>query len=466
MTQGIAGIVLAAGKGTRMRSESPKCLFPVCGVPMADLVGRALRAAGVSRPVIVVGHEGQRLIDRLGDGFDYAWQHDQLGTGHATRMGMDALPDLVGSVFICPGDVPLISPDLLRNALAVQQAGAHVVLVTAIVPDAKGYGRVVRNGEDVAKVVEDKDASPEEKSIREVNSGVFCVDAQFLREALPKLNTLNEQGEYLLPDIIGLALASGLRVAAVTVDPAEVQGVNTRWQLAQASETMKLAILRRHAEAGVTILDLSSTVIGPDVEIGLDSVIEPATQVLGKTTIGSGCRIGPSTLIDDSHIGDNCIVFMSRVSEATMESRTKIGPFSNLRPGAVLCQGAKIGNFVEIKNSSIGPGTSISHLTYIGDAEVGSNTNIGAGTITCNYDGYRKSRTKIGDGVFVGSNSTLVAPVELGDGVMTAAGSVVTSGSYPADALVIGRSRTEVKGAWAAKWRKRNESNNQSNDAV
>jgi bifunctional UDP-N-acetylglucosamine pyrophosphorylase/glucosamine-1-phosphate N-acetyltransferase len=461
MSRAIAGIILAAGKGTRMKSDLPKCLHPVCGVPMADLVGRAMMAAGVQVPILVVGHGGELLQDRFGDRFSYAWQHEQLGTGHATLMAAESLLGYDGPVFVAPGDVPLLSAEVFQKLVASYEGTGDATVATVRVSDPTNYGRILRDTSGlVTAIVEEKDATDGQKSIKEVNSGVFVFDAKTLFEVLPTLEPANKQGEYYLTDMVSALRELGRPVRALEFsDPDLLRGVNDRWSLAEASKVLRTQILRRHAMNGVSILDPDSTYVEPDVEVGVDTILEPSTQLLGKTKVGDRCRIGPSSLVEDSLVGDDCIIFMSRVAEAEMQAGSRCGPFANIRPNSVLGPGVKIGNFVEVKNSKLHGRVSVSHLTYLGDSEVGEGTNIGAGTITCNYDGFSKNRTLIGANVFIGSNSTLIAPVEIGNGAMTAAGSVVSSGTYPEDALVIGRTRTEVKEEWAALWRRKRQSN-------
>jgi bifunctional UDP-N-acetylglucosamine pyrophosphorylase / glucosamine-1-phosphate N-acetyltransferase len=453
----IAGIILAAGKGTRMKSENPKGLHAACGVPMAGLIGRALKEAGVERPIVVVGHRGDLLQEALGESFDFAWQHTQEGTGHAARMAAPLLKSCTGEVLITPGDTPLLQGSTLQALVEAHRAsGASCTVATVVMHDATGYGRVIR-GQDgaVEKIVEHKDASESERQVREINTGIFCFDVRLLLEVLPELSNKNKQSEYYLTDTVELINRKGGKVEAfVFSDPDEAMGVNDRWQLAEAEKALRRRILKRHALNGVSIIDPDTTYIGADVSIGIDTVIEPMTSLQGNTVVGAHCTIGPSSRVVNSTIGDSCTVLMSHLSGATMLEGSRCGPYANLRPGSVLGEKAKVGNFVEIKNASLGAGAAVSHLSYIGDGAVGERTNIGAGTIFCNYDGFGKHRTEIGDGVFVGSNSTLVAPVSIEDGAMIAAGSVVTS-DVPENALAIGRGRQENKLEWAAQWRKK-----------
>lgn len=455
MKSQVAGIILAAGKGTRMKSERPKCLHEVCGEPMAGLVARALVGGGVSRIAIVVGHGGDDLIAALGEGYDYVWQREQLGTGHAAMMAADALAGNTGTIVVSAGDTPLLSDATIRELIAVHcEAGAKATVATASLPKPEGYGRIVRGpNSEFTRIVEERDATPEEKSIEEVNSGLYAFSAAELFAILPTLAANNDQGEYYLTDVLARLVERGETVVAHRFEDSEfLRGVNDRWQLAQAEALLRERILKRHAMAGVTILDPASTTIGLDVEIGCDTVLEGQTHIAGKTVIGHGCRIGPSTKIKHCKIGNDCNIYFSHLAEAELHDGVKVGPYANIRPGTVLMDRVKVGNFVEVKNASMGVASAANHLTYIGDAAVGDRTNIGAGTITCNYDGFKKHRTTIGQGVFVGSNSTLVAPVEIADGAFIAAGSTITQ-NVPSDALAFGRARQEVKDGWAVQWR-------------
>lgn len=456
---GLAGIILAAGKGTRMKSEVPKVLHLCAGLPMVELVARALRGAGVDRTVVVVGHGADLVKIALGDSHTFALQEEQNGTGHATLMARDALTGFDGHVLVTAGDTPLLTAEALREVADQHLAANAVATVATFVTDNPyGYGRVVRGESGApARIVEEKDASPEERQIREVNSGVYCFEAQALFELLPQLGAANAQGEIYLTDVVAKLASSGRRTLAVELKEELFMGVNDRWQLAEASRLMNQTILRRHCLNGVTIVDPASTWIGADVTIGPDTVIEPMTTIGGNTKIGAKCHLGPQSKIDSSVIGDECRVLMSHLNAARMEAGSKCGPFAHLRPGAVLGEGARVGNFVEVKNATLGSGSAANHLTYIGDAKVGAKANIGAGTITCNYDGFRKHTTEIGEGAFVGSNSTLVAPVTIGDGAFVAAGSVITK-DVSADALAFGRARQEEKEGWAQRWREKNKS--------
>jgi bifunctional UDP-N-acetylglucosamine pyrophosphorylase/glucosamine-1-phosphate N-acetyltransferase len=451
----VAGIILAAGKGTRMRSDLPKGLHLVCGLPMVEHVARAIRAAGVQTPVLVVGHGGEKIQAALGDGYHYAWQHEQLGTGHAALMAAEAMAGYEGPVIVACGDTPMLEADTFVSLLeAHRDSGATATLATSVLADPQGYGRIVRDSSgEFLRIVEQKDASPEERGIREVNAALYCFDSQTLFRILPTIGNSNAQGEYYLTDVLQTLVDEGAKVVAkVFDDPDLLVGINDRWQLALADADMRRRVIRRHAINGVTFLDIDSVSVGMDVTIGVDTIIEPQTILVGKTAVGAGCRIGPFTKVLNSTFGENCSVVASVVDRARVGSNVAIGPFAHLRPKADLGDGVKIGNFVEVKNSKLEPGAKVSHLSYIGDASVGADTNVGAGTITCNYDGFFKSRTEIGANVFVGSNSTLVAPVTIGDDAIIAAGSVITQ-DIPADAMAFGRARQETKDGRATNWR-------------
>lgn len=454
----VQGVILAAGKGTRMKSELPKALHPVCGVPMVDLVGRAMKAAGIASPIVIVGHGADAVRRALdGQGYRFALQAEQHGTGHAVRMAEEALQGYDGPLIVAPGDTPLLDRTVFDRLLEVhREQMATVTVATCTVADPHGYGRLIRDPDGrPAAIVEEKDATDDERSVREVNAGVYCFDAATLFGLLPRLSSANAQGEYYLTDMIRILASEGASVAtAEFLDASVLIGVNDRRQLAEASDILRQRILVRHMLDGVTIVDPETTYIGLDVTIEPDVAIAPMTTLEGTTFVGGGSSIGPMSRVKDSRIGRGCTILMSFVDRAKMADGSRCGPFAHLRPGADVGDGVKIGNFVEIKNSVLAPGSQVSHLSYIGDAEVGAGTNIGAGTITCNYDGFEKHKTTIGDNAFIGSNSTLVAPVTIGDGVVIAAGSTITK-NVADDGLGIGRSRQENKPEWARQWRER-----------
>ncbi len=449
-----AAIVLAAGKGTRMKSDLPKVLHKVCGLPMVEHVVRALRGAGVERVVVVVGHGGEEVQKALGDSVEYAWQREQLGTGHAVRCATEALQDHDGPVVVASGDTPLV--DTATMAALLQAHGKRALTVaTAFLDEPHGYGRIVRDADrKLTKIVEQKDATEEQARITEVNAGLYAFDGKTLFSLLPRLRNANAQGEYYLTDLVQMAAADGLAVGAHIAGAALLQGVNDRWQLAEAEAVLRRTILKRHAINGVTLKDPATTYIEADVQIEADATLEPGCHLRGRTTVGAGARIGPNTVLENAQIGAGAKVQMSVVDGSSVGDGAKVGPYAHLRGGSKVGSEARIGNFVELKNAELGERVAAAHLTYLGDASVGARTNVGAGTITCNYDGFAKHRTTIGAGVFVGSQSTLVAPLTLGDGAMIAAGSVITSDLGPGDAG-FGRARQETKEGWATRFRDR-----------
>lgn len=422
---------------------------------MVELVARAMRGAGVTRPVIVIGHGGDKMQETLGDAYDYVWQREQLGTGHAALMAREVLAEVDGPVIVAAGDTPLLDPSTFETLRRVhQESGAVATLASAILEDPHGYGRIVRDeAGEFAKIVEQKDTTDEERKVREVNAALYCFDNATLQRILPTLQNTNAQGEYYLTDVLAAIVTEGGKVVGhVFDDPNILVGVNDRWQLAEAATELQRRILKKHAVNGVTIVDPVTTYIGIDVEVGVDTTIEPNTHLAGKTKVGVGCVVGPNTKIVDSVVGDYTTVLMSYVDKSKVGSGVWIGPYAHLRPKADLADEVRIGNFVEVKNVTMGRGAKANHLSYLGDGSVGAESNIGAGTIFCNYNGFLKNKTVIGERVFVGSNSTLVAPVSLGDGSMVAAGSVITY-DIPADAAAFGRARQETKDEWSAKFR-------------
>lgn len=452
------GIVLAAGKGTRMKSEQPKALQPLAGLPLTAHVLKALETAGAGNIIVVVGHMAEEVQSALGEGYQYALQAEQLGTGHACMQALSLLPPQSRLVVVAAGDSPLVTPEAIQAMIEQHlQSGAQATVATALLDNPTGYGRILRDEQgNVTGIVEEKDATQELKTIREVCTSFYVFDATILLETLPQLSNANAQGEYYLTDAIGLIAQSGGKVASwISPDPDMLMGVNTRWELAQAAARLRERLLRTLALQGVTIIDPSTTYIDAGVQVGIDTVIEPNTYLRGNTVVGSGCILGPELFLQDSTVGDHCHLFRSHILQTTIEPDVHVGPFAHLRPGTVLRAGVRVGDFVEIKNSEIGLGTKVMHLTYLGDAEVGTQSNIGAGTITCNYDGKKKHRTKIGDGVFVGSHSTLIAPLTIGNGSYIAAASPITE-DVPPDSLAIARSRQTTKEGWAKRKRENN----------
>ena len=445
MSDSLAAIILAAGRGTRMRSKLPKVLHPVCELPLVAHVVRLALVRGCSPIVIVIDPEGLRTRELLTAQFPdaplvFAIQKEQRGTGDAARAGLDAISDFKGRILLLAADVPLLRAKTVGK-LEKKAKNASAVVLTTRLKDPTGYGRLVRDGKRVLRIVEHADATKEERLIDEVNSGVYVFEAALLRKAVLSLNSSNAQGEFYLTDVLEMAAEEGLAAAVETLDVDECRGVNTRAQLAQAEAAMRHRLITSWQDKGVTFVDPGNTFVGMDVKIGKDATIGVGVQLWGQTKIGSGAVIHGPTLIRDSEVGgDTEVHSFSHLEGAKVGKACQVGPYARLRFETVLSDGARVGNFVEIKKSSIGRGAKINHLSYVGDASVGVGSNVGAGTITCNYDGRAKHRTVLGDGVFVGSNTTLVAPVNLGSRAYIAAGSTVTK-EVPADALAFGRSR-------------------------
>jgi bifunctional UDP-N-acetylglucosamine pyrophosphorylase/glucosamine-1-phosphate N-acetyltransferase len=452
----LAVIILAAGMGKRMRSDLVKVLHPLLGRPMLSyLLELALEHLQPEKTIVVVGHQAQQIQDAFSDPrITFVRQKDQLGTGHAVSMTEPLLGDFKGCALILCGDIPLVTAQTLIE-LATRHRGkkATLTLLTAHREDPTGYGRIVHGAlGKVHKVVEEKDATSKEREIKEINTGIYCVQTRFLFKALAKVRSDNAQEEYYLPDIIEVAHHEKKRINTFSApDPAEVMGINTRAELAQAEEILAERVRQHWMAEGVTIQDPGSVFIEPSVRIGKDTVLYPNCYLRGETIIGEGCRIGPQVEIGNSQIGKGVqIRFCTMITESTIEAGAIVGPFSHLRPHSHLEKGAKIGNFVEVKKSRIGQGTKANHLSYIGDSELGKGVNIGAGTITCNYDGFHKHPTIIEDGAFVGSNTALVAPVKIGRGAVIGAGATITK-DIPPYALAVGRARQKSIKRWVTK---------------
>lgn len=438
----IAAVVMAAGKGTRMKSYLAKVLHPVLGRPMLFKVLENLQEVDCQLSVVVIGHQGDKVKEACADfaNLTFAEQPVQLGTGHALQCALPHLADFYGRVLILSGDMPLVNKKVLHALIdsSIKNDEA-MTLLSAKSLDHRDFGRIIRaNDGTVDRIVEAKDCTPEEYRVDEVNLGAYCAKAEFLRKYLPLLQPSNAQKEFYLTDLIKLGKEAQERIGAVITDDIDCAlGVNSRLDLAKATQVLKERKLRELMLSGVSILDPSSTFIEEQVEIAPNTEIWPGTVLTGKTIIGAGCVIGPQTQIKNSTVGEGCQIIHSVLDTAKVENNVKIGPFAYLRPQAHIYSGAKVGDFVEIKNSNIGEGTKVPHLTYIGDSDIGKRTNIGCGTITCNYDGKLKHRTVIGDDVFIGSNSSLVAPVTVGSGAKTGAGAVVTH-DIPEGSVVIG----------------------------
>ena len=448
----IAALVLAAGKSTRMKSKRPKGLHSLLGKPLLRWAVEAAQEAGARRTVLVVGHQADQVRAAMGVDMEYVLQAEQKGTGHAVQMAESLLGDWDGPLLVLPGDAPLLSASLLEALIAHHvHSGAAATLLTATLGDAGSYGRIVREPETgrVQAIVEARDASAEQLQIQEIGTSVYAFQPAALFAALRQITPANAQGEYYLTDAVALLAGQGQIVEAlISPDADVVRGVNTRAELGELRQTLQTRIHRHHAESGVTILDPVNTYIEAMVKIGADTTIHPFTLLSGVTDIGEDCEIGPGARISDAKIGNGVTIRDSYVTASEVGDGCRIGPFANLRPGSVLGSDVKVGDFVELKNTVLGDGVSAGHLTYLGDAEIGPQTNIGAGTITCNYDGLQKHRTVIGADAFVGTHSTLVAPVTIGEGAWTAAGSAITE-DIPAGALGIGRARQTNKEGWA-----------------
>ncbi|WNF37082.1 bifunctional UDP-N-acetylglucosamine diphosphorylase/glucosamine-1-phosphate N-acetyltransferase GlmU [Bacillaceae bacterium IKA-2] len=440
-------VILAAGQGTRMKSRLYKVLHSVCGKPMVQHVVDQISQVGVDEIAVVVGHGAEKVKNHLGDGVTYLVQEEQLGTGHAVMQAESLLRGRDGVTIVLCGDTPLITKKTMEALLhyhAKQEAKATIL--TAVADNPTGYGRIIRDDQGVVhRIVEDKDATELERAINEINTGTYCFDNASLLAALKDVGNDNVQGEYYLPDVIEILQRDNHLIAAYqTADFAETIGVNDRIALANAETIMKKRINETHMRNGVTIIDPNNTYIETDVAVGVDTVIYPGTVLRGNTVIGNECQIGPNTEINDSYVGNNSVIKQSVVSSSKVGNDVQIGPFAHIRPESQISDEVKIGNFVEIKKSSFGRGSKASHLSYIGDAEIGIGVNIGCGSITVNYDGKNKYLTKVEDGAFVGCNSNLIAPVTIGKDAYVAAGSTITN-DVPDNALAIARERQTVK---------------------
>ncbi len=454
-----AVVVLAAGEGKRMKSATPKMLHEVCG---RSLLGHVLAAVGglnAEHTVIVVGHGRDQVtaaVETLAPEARCAVQEQQRGTGDAVRHALAAIPGVEGTVVVVPGDAPLLTTDTLaRLVLGHEQAGAAATLLTADLDNPTGYGRVVRDETGaVTGIVEQRDASPEQLAITEVGTSIYAFDAALLRDGIERLTTDNSQGEEYLTDVVGILVGDGRRVGAVSADASEASGVNDRAQLAEVGAALRARLLRDAALAGVTVVDPVTTWIDAGVVLEADAVIEPFTILRGSTRVASGAVVGPYSQLTDTEVGEGATVVASTCIGAVIGPRATVGPYTYLRPKTRLGVGAKAGGYVELKATTVGDGSKVPHLSYLGDTVVGVNVNVGAGTITCNYDGTHKHATTIGDDVFIGSDTMLVAPVTIGPGAFTAAGSVITQ-DVPDGALGVGRAQQRNIEGWAERRRRR-----------
>jgi bifunctional UDP-N-acetylglucosamine pyrophosphorylase/glucosamine-1-phosphate N-acetyltransferase len=437
-------VIMAAGKGTRMKSRTPKVLHELCGRSMFEHVLSAVRGAGADEISAIVSPDLKDSIDALG--IACIVQEPQNGTGHAMQLAMATLPDDGAQILIASGDMPLVPAELLRQVIAARaRSGSPLALVTARVPLPTNFGHVVRAGGVVTKIVEDRDASPEERGIDEVNAAIYCFDGPALRRHLAGLRPNNSQGELYLTDAVAAIVAEGGRIETVeAADRGLVLGINNRVELAAARNAMQRRILDELMLSGVTVIDPSATYVDADVRVGNDTTLLPGTHLRGKTSIGSSCAIGPDSFLENATVGDGVTIWYSAVRDSRIANGVTIGPFAHLRMDSSVEEGARIGDFVELKKTRLGKGAKAQHLAYLGDADVGENANIGAGTITCNWDGKKKNKTKIGRDAFIGSNSSLVAPIEIGDGALTGAGTVVIR-DVPAGERVAGNPAKPLK---------------------
>jgi len=450
-------IILAAGKGTRMKSDLPKVLHPVCGKAMLNYPVEAAEEAGTKKIVTVIGHGADSVREKLSHKkVDFVIQEEQLGTGHAVMVCRNSVDDKSVPVVILCGDAPLLQSSTISGLVKSHLDNKNsVTVLTADMENPQGYGRIVKDGSEILGIVEEKDATEKEKRICEINSGVYCVDGEFLFKALDSVGKDNAQGEYYLTDIIKIGREAAKKVGwSKILNSSETMGINSRKELAVAGSIMRQRIADKLMSDGVSIIDPECTYIDGTVDIARDTIIYPQVRIEGKASIGENCIIESGTVIKDSKIGsDTHIKPYCVISDSKLGKRTTIGPFAHLRPASVINEGGKVGNFVEIKKATIGDGSKVNHLSYIGDSEVGNGVNIGAGTITCNYDGYSKFKTIIEDGAFIGSGANLVAPVTIGKGSIIGAGSTITK-PVPADSLSLTRSEQRCMKGWAEKRRK------------
>lgn len=447
-------IILAAGKGTRMKSDLPKVLHKVAGISMLEHVFRSVSAIKPEKMVTVVGHQADLVQEVLAAQTDFVHQTEQLGTGHAVLMAESNLADLEGQTLVIAGDTPLITGESLKGLIDFHVSHKNVAtILTAQTDNPFGYGRIVRNKiDEVVKIVEQKDATDFEQQIKEINTGTYVFDNKRLFEALKNINTDNAQGEYYLTDVIGIFKEAGEKVGAYKLqDFNESLGVNDRVALATAEKVMRQRINTQHMLNGVTFINPESTYIDIDVEVAPDVLLEANVVLKGQTKIAAEAVLTNGTVVVDSRIGQRSVITSSMIEQSQIGADVTIGPYAHIRPESSLADRVHIGNFVEVKSSSIGEDSKAGHLTYIGNAEIGSAVNVGAGTVTVNYDGQGKYRTRIGQGAFIGSQSTLIAPLSVGDYALTAAGSVITE-DVAADALALGRSRQVTKEGYAIKF--------------
>lgn len=444
-------IILAAGEGKRMKSNIAKPLQQAAGKALVEWVTDTATEAGSDENIVVIGHKAEDVKAYLGDTVTYAYQYEQLGTGHAVMQGIERLKDVEGTVMVLYGDAPLIEAETLKKVRADHDKKKRAAtVITAYIDDPYGYGRIVRENGEIVKIVEQKDADEDEQEIKEINSGMYFFDIQKLRDALSRITNNNAQGEYYITDVVEIMLGDGEKVGAYITELEQILGVNDKLQLSQVGKILNRRKAVELMLSGVTIIDPDKVQITANVRVGRDTVLYPGTVLEGNTVIGENCIIGSDTTLNNCKIGDNTIVLKTVGVDSEVGSNTNVGPFAYLRPGTKIGSDVKIGDFVEVKNSTIDDGTKVAHLTYIGDADVGKRVNFGCGTVVVNYDGENKHRTVIEDDCFIGCNTNLVSPVVVRHGAYTAAGSTITD-EVPAESLAIARSKQVVKEQWTAK---------------
>ena len=445
-------LILAAGQGTRIKSDLPKVLHKVCGKEMVNHVIDTLRKADIEDINVIIG-KGSELVKEKTSSREvsYSLQAEQLGTGHAVKCAIDFLKNKNGTVAIFCGDAPLIKEETVANLFEEHNSNNNTAtLLTSILDDATGYGRIIREGNEVLKIVEHKDCNEEELKVTEMNAGVYCFDIEKLLEALEKLSNNNSQGEYYLTDVIGILKSQGEKVGAVVIDFEETLGVNSRAQLAQVEAILRKRINAKHMDNGVTLIDPNNTYIGADVVIGKDTIIYPGNVLEGTTVIGERCTLYPNSRISNTIIKNDVDIQSSVILDSNIGENTTVGPFAYIRPDSVIGSHVRIGDFVEIKKSVIGNNTKVSHLTYVGDAEVGENCNFGCGTVTVNYDGKNKNKTIIGNNSFIGCNTNLISPVKVEDNTYIAAGSTITD-DVKSGELAVARAKQRNIPGWVDK---------------
>ena len=445
-------IILAAGQGKRIKSDLPKVLHKVCGKEMVNHVIDAMRNAEIDDVNVIIGKGAELVKERTTSrNVSYSLQAEQLGTGHAVKCAIDFLKGKRGTVAIFNGDAPLITEETIEELFKThKENGNSATILTSILNDASGYGRIIRKGNEVLKIVEHKDCNDEELKVKEINSGMYCFEIESLVECLGNLSNNNSQGEYYLTDVIGMLKEKNEKVGALVISYEETLGVNSRVQLAEVEAVLRKRINNKHLENGVTIIDPNTTYIGIDVEIGQDTIIYPGNVLEGNTVIGKNCVLYPNSRINNSVIGESVDIQSSVILESKIGNQTTVGPFAYIRPESIIGNNVRVGDFVEIKKSTIGNNTKVSHLTYVGDAEVGEGCNFGCGTVTVNYDGKNKNKTIIGNNSFIGCNTNLISPVTVEDNTYIAAGSTITNNVKSGELAVARAKQRNIEG-WVDK---------------